>query len=134
MKTLIAVIFLSLISFAQEPYTVSMQPVYERESEKGEFTIDIKLDRPSPDKAVSLLIFTEDISTTVGEDYAPFWGEVLFEPGEVTKTINIQVLDDVQDEPDFETFRLVLISPTDEVVVSKHAIKLWILDDDQPAN
>lgn len=55
---------------------------------------------------VTLDYFTEDITATAGEDYAPAAGTLTFLPGQGTGTVSVQILKDYLPETN-ETFRVV---------------------------
>ena len=67
------------------------------------------LNRPSG-SAVSVSYATADDSASVGQDYRSASGLLNFAPGEVVKTVTVDLIDDALAEPD-EFFRLLLSNP-----------------------
>lgn len=53
----------------------------------------VTLSKPSTQRA-SVAYRTVDVTATAQDDYTPSEGTLIFEPGEVTKTITVQVRDE----------------------------------------
>jgi|GEM_PF-1626941 len=69
-------------------------------------------------------------SATAGEDFIAKAGTLIFEPGEVVKTVAVEVIDDAVEEPaPDETFTLVLSKAVDAVLGPNQKI-LRIVDDE----
>lgn len=68
---------------------------------------------------------------TAGNDYTTTAGQVTFDPGQTTKTITVDVLGDLADEPN-ETFRVVLSNPTGATIGDDTAIGTIRNDDATP--
>jgi probable HAF family extracellular repeat protein len=67
---------------------------------------------PAAEKVVTVQYATADETATIaGKDYVRTSGTLTFNPGEISRTINVSVKGDRTLEPD-ETFRLVLAEPT----------------------
>ena len=73
---------------------------------------------------------TLDNTASAGSDYAAASGSLTFNPGEVTKTVNITINGDTAAEPD-ETFFVDLTSPTNGTVARARGT-VTILTDDVP--
>ena len=63
------------------------------------------------EEAVSVDYATADGTATAGEDYTAATGTLTFEPGEIARTVSVEVLDDSHDD-DGETFTLTLSNPS----------------------
>lgn len=72
-------------------------------------TFTITLSKPSTRRA-SVAYRTVDVTATAQEDYTPSEGTLIFEPGEVTKTITVQVRDHDDTQPE-ERFLVTLYNP-----------------------
>ena len=72
---------------------------------------------------------TIDGSALGGADYEPLTGTLSFEPGVISQTLEISLLDDQLDEPD-ETLTLQLSNPSHAVLGDVAQTTLTILDDD----
>ncbi|GBM76407.1 G-protein coupled receptor 98, partial [Araneus ventricosus] len=71
-------------------------------------------------------------SATAGTDFAPVQGELVFEDGETSKVINVQILDDRVREPR-ESFEIVLMEPSqglERVLGQTQTTEIVISDDD----
>jgi hypothetical protein len=79
---------------------------------------------------------TVDFSTSAGSalagiDYQDAVGTVTFQPGEVSKTIQVLTLDDAEIEP-LETFTIILLNPSGNTQLGPHAdTTVHIASDDQ---
>ena len=72
-------------------------------------TFTVILSKPSTQR-VSVAYRTVDVTATAQEDYTPSEGTLIFEPGEVTKTITVQVRDHDDTQPS-ERFLVTLYNP-----------------------
>ncbi len=79
---------------------------------------------------VSVGFTTEDGTALAGQDYEAATGTVSFAAGETTKTITLNLLDDLTDEPN-EALTVKLQNPTGNAVLGPLATAtLWIADDE----
>ncbi|MET0649996.1 MAG: Calx-beta domain-containing protein [Pyrinomonadaceae bacterium] len=75
---------------------------------------------------------TSDINTSAGADYVPAAGTLQFAPGEMSKAIDVTIIDDELDEND-EFFQLTLSNPTgDSVLGAIITTAVHIVDNDAP--
>ncbi len=65
---------------------------------------------PASAQTVTVDYATQDGTATAGSDYSPVSGTLTFNPGETSQTVQVPLLDDVDEEPD-EDFSLVLSNP-----------------------
>jgi hypothetical protein len=79
------------------------------EGTKGTLTFTVELSAASS-QTVRVEYATVDLSAQSGLDYIGVNGTLVFAPGEIRKTIEVEVLGDNLDEPQ-EVFRLELRSP-----------------------
>jgi len=91
----------------------------------AEFTISLSA---ASAQTVRVNYSISDTSATAGADFAPVSGRLAFAPGEVTKTISVQISGDLLDEAD-ETFRIILASPSNAAISDGEGLGT-ILDDD----
>ncbi|HEY0601486.1 MAG TPA: Calx-beta domain-containing protein [Herpetosiphonaceae bacterium] len=75
----------------------------------GRATLTIKLNSPSNDP-VTVSYTTKDVNAIAGSDYTATSGTFTFDPGELTKTFEVPILDDTRGELN-ETFMLELSNP-----------------------
>jgi uncharacterized repeat protein (TIGR01451 family) len=73
---------------------------------------------------------TQDGTATAGSDYVNSSGEVVFQPGDLTKTFTVPIIGDFFFEPD-ETFN-VIITGTDNAFAGPAATCRIVNDDEQP--
>jgi len=73
---------------------------------------------------------TQDGTATAGSDYIASSGEVVFQPGELSKTFTVPIIGDFLFEPD-ETFN-VIITGTDNAFAGPAATCRIVNDDEQP--
>ncbi len=85
--------------------TVSVQSVT---ASRRVAVFDMHLSKPSP-LPILISYATEDGSAYAGEDYEPLAGQVAFEPGEVSKTIEVKLLSSERIW-EAKTFSLILLS------------------------
>ena len=96
--------------------------LYEGNSDVGKATFTVTLSTAS-DSIVTVDYATRDSSAKSGSDYVGTSGTLSFEPGELTKTIDVLISGDEVYEPD-EIFRLSLSNPSNaDLDVSGGVIK-----------
>lgn len=83
-------------------------------------------------RLVSVDYDTADDTAFAGNDYVAQTGTLTFAPGEIVKTISIQLLNDRQDELD-EQFSLSIGNETDAILGTPRSALIKILDEDPPA-
>ncbi|XP_072167708.1 sodium/calcium exchanger Calx-like [Diadema setosum] len=76
---------------------------------------------------------TFDGTAEAGQDYIAKKGQLIFEPGETTKNIEIEIIDDYEWEPD-ETFfvKLQVDTKGNAIIGKKSIIEVTIINDDEP--
>ena len=85
---------------------------------------------------VNVLLFllrfeTFDGTAEAGQDYIPKKGQLIFEPGETTKNIEIEIIDDYEWEPDETFFVKLNVDTKGAAIVGKHSIiEVTIINDD----
>eukprot|EP00937_MAST-01D_sp_MAST-1D-sp2_P000111 g111.t1 len=99
-------------SFNIQPYQPSglfvfALPEYACTENQGSVTLKV-VRQHGTENAVEVSYATSDGTATAGQDYAAASGTLVFNAGEVTKTILITLLDDAAYEPHFETLKLTL--------------------------
>ena len=100
------------------------------EENAGQMVFVVRLDAASP-VAVSTAYETRAGSATEGVDYRQAAGRLRFEPGETQKTITVDLVDDIMDEPD-ETFTVSLSSAENAEYALPEATGTIIDDDGVP--
>lgn len=80
----------------------------------------VTLDQPSPQK-VSIAYTTSDATASAPDDYTPQSGILVFEAGETTKTISVDVRDDVSGSPE-RRFITTLYSPVNCTVEDQDGV------------
>ena len=91
------------------------------------FTVTLSATSP---QTVTVSFATSNITATAGLDYAAVSNTLVFSPGQLQKTVAVQVNGDTADEV-FETFGLNLSSPVEGVIDDGAGVGT-ILDDDDP--
>ncbi|MBW4540517.1 MAG: DUF4347 domain-containing protein [Myxacorys chilensis ATA2-1-KO14] len=97
---------------------------------KTAFVFTLTLDQASSQE-IGVQVTTSDITATSPDDYEAFDQNVVFAPGETSKTVTIVVKDDMVKEPN-ETFKVSLGAVVNAVVGSNSSAIATILDDDNP--
>ncbi len=97
-------------------------------------TLDIEIQRVgASDRAATVGYRTVDITATAGKDYQALDHSVTFQPGETTKTVTIEILDDDLFEPE-ETLRFELtdsgLSATPVFFTNPARATITIISDD----
>ena len=74
---------------------------------------------------------TFDGTAESGQDYIAKKGQLIFEPGETTKLIEVEIIDDYEWEPD-ETFfvKLQVDTKGSAIIGKKSIIEVTIINDD----
>ncbi|MDH3588581.1 MAG: hypothetical protein OEQ74_04185 [Gammaproteobacteria bacterium] len=101
-----------------------------RLSEIVEVWFDVSLSEmvPLDGEPVIVSYATRDGTATAGQDYLPTNGNLIFAPGEITKTVSVIVVDDFEFEQE-ETFFVDLSSP-ENALLAKATGTGSIVDDD----
>lgn len=107
--------------------TIADVTVTEGDDGSAQALFYVSLDRPSIE-VVSVKYYTQDGTAVVGQDYLAVSGELVFQPGEVTKTIVVPIVGDVAAEPS-QDFQVVLEQPVGGTLATARGIGM-ILDDD----
>jgi hypothetical protein len=111
--------------------TIAPADVAILEGDSGTSALSVKFTLSSPGaEVISASYATQDGSATAGLDYLPAAGQLVFQPGETTQTINLQVLRDTQPESD-ETFSVHLTDPLNAKLSVAEAV-ITIYDEDNP--
>jgi hypothetical protein len=113
--------------------TISIAKASALEGQKGTSSLSFRLTLSSPsDLPVSVRATTFDGTASSDSDYTELDGELVqFAPGELTKTIVVNIQGDSAIEPN-ETFTIVLTSPVNADITNGTATGL-IVNDDIPA-
>lgn len=98
-------------------------------TEGNNLVFNLTLDKPAS-VPVTVSFRTQNEKATAGEDYRAVNGKVTFAPGETTKALLIETIDDLLDEEN-ETFR-VLLSDAQNVTIRDGNAVGTILDNDAP--
>ncbi|HEV7377360.1 MAG TPA: Calx-beta domain-containing protein [Pyrinomonadaceae bacterium] len=120
----------SLIIQDNEKPTLSINDVSVKEGDAGTTseTFTVTLSDPIANQVAFDYETTAGGTATSGVDYQPASGHIVINPGEVSRTINVQVVSDTQVEPD-ETFIVQLKNP-EEAIISKAQGAGTITNDD----
>jgi cellulase/cellobiase CelA1 len=110
--------------------TINDMSVTEGDSGNSQAVFTVSLDQPATEEA-TVQYHTQDGTATSGQDYQPVSGELVFQPGEVTKTISVPIVGDDAVEPS-EAFQVVLEQPIGATLASATGTGT-IVDDDAPA-
>ena len=87
---------------------------------------------PASTSTVTVAYQSQDGTAVAKSDYLPVSGTLSFAPGEVLKTVSIDVLGDTTVEPD-ETFSVVLLNPTMALLGTARADVVIVNDDVAPS-
>ncbi|MYB29013.1 MAG: hypothetical protein F4X38_07720, partial [Acidimicrobiaceae bacterium] len=102
--------------------------VADAEGPEGGGSVTFNVTAPVYDDEMTVDWTTSDGTATAGQDYTADSGTLRFAPGETSKTITVDVLDDDVHEPD-ETFTVTLSNPT-EASIGRATATGTIKDDD----
>ncbi|MCL4562365.1 MAG: IPT/TIG domain-containing protein [Chloroflexi bacterium] len=94
----------------------------------GASSINVELSAPSG-KTIMIGYSSGDGTASSGLDYTSVQGVLTFEPGQVSQSITVPVINDAYHEP-LETFSLSLRDPSNVTPVSPSSIAVMIVDDD----
>ncbi len=110
-------------------YSLSIHDLTQAEGDHGEtlFLFSVVLDRASV-QPISVDFVVEPDTARAGEDFLAQGGTITFAPGELTKTLVVQVNGDTTPEPT-ETFRVRLTNPVNAVIADGEAIGTILNDD-----
>jgi hypothetical protein len=113
------------------PYTPSISDVTVAETSMGTTSavLTVRL-LVTNAQTVTVDFATSDGTALAGLDYVPTNGTLVFNPGEMTQTIAVPILDDLMDEAN-EMFFLALSNPTN-IVLGRAQAQAIILDNDPP--
>ncbi|WP_353929182.1 putative Ig domain-containing protein [Okeanomitos corallinicola TIOX110] len=100
------------------------------ENNFAEFKVSLSEPHLNP---ITIDYTTEDDTAISGEDYQAVTGSLTFLPGEIEKTILVEVFGDENEESD-EVFNLKLTNVTNAVIVDGEATATIINDDDETIN
>jgi hypothetical protein len=100
------------------------QTVVEGQSTSVTYTVTMSAASPL---AVSVAYATANGTATAGSDYTASSGTLSFAPGEISKTITINLPNDTINEPD-ETFSLSLSAPTNATLGSPSSVITTLTD------
>ena len=109
--------------------TISINDVSVREGNAGTkaATFTLTLSAPSVE-AIAVRVTTTDGTATAGSDYNSINTVVIFQPGTVTRTVDVDIIGDAILEPD-ETFTVNLSEPFGTTIADGQGVGT-ILDDD----
>ncbi len=113
--------------------TLSIADAWDSEGNPGDlvyFAFVVTLSEPSTE-LVRVYYTTVPGTATPYEDYEPTSGWLEFEPGEVQKTIAVEIFGDLMHEPD-ETFFVVLSNAEGAVIIRDTATGTILTDDPIP--
>ncbi len=85
------------------------------------------------DSVLTVDFLTEDVDAEAGRDYVAQHGTLRFEPGEETKQIRVQILDDGQVERE-ELFRVKFLNPSPGLTLAEEDVLVSILDNERPGS
>ncbi|HID21913.1 MAG TPA: hypothetical protein EYP14_05875, partial [Planctomycetaceae bacterium] len=116
-------------AFEVNDYVVSIQDLTHVEGDTGStpFVFTVVLDRASVE-TVTVDYVVEPDTARVGEDFLAQEGTVIFAPGELTKTITVQVNGDTTPEPT-ETFNVRLTGAVNATIADDLAVGTILNDD-----
>src|SRR5439155_93069 len=121
----------SAISVAENTNSISITVVRSGTTNVAEAggTLTLTVNRSgTTNNAVTADFATANVTATAGSDYTATNGTLSFAPGETSKTITVDVLDDDLQEAN-ETFRVVLSNPADPTIaIGTNTVR--ITDDD----
>jgi hypothetical protein len=80
-------------------------------------------------QAVTVGYATGPVTAQSGIDFVPASGTVTFAPGELSRTVGVEIVGDALDEPD-EFFHLVFQNPQGAEIIVVHDPSCFIVDDD----
>jgi hypothetical protein len=113
-----------------DPVFASVNDVAVTEGNAGTklLTFTVSLNTAS-ERAVTVDFATSDGTATAGVDYEATAGTLIFQPGQLTRTVSVTINGDTALEPD-EFFNLVLTNPSTGLLIEKAVGIGTILNDD----
>ncbi|MEM7113154.1 MAG: Calx-beta domain-containing protein, partial [Chloroflexota bacterium] len=102
--------------------------VFTTDEEDKKLEIEVLLSTGSGQE-VSVDYATSDVTATAGSDYMGDSGTLTFAPGEVSKTVELDIFEDEFDELN-ETFGFALANPVNATLTSPNSATVTIADDD----
>ncbi|MFC0216224.1 Calx-beta domain-containing protein [Paenibacillus chartarius] len=113
----------SVLQFGDKYYSI----------EEGDGAINIYVNRIGDSKGRTTVQYTTENGTAVmGYDYIGSSGEVVFEDGETSKSISLDIINDIRRETN-EKFTVQLLNPSFNAVVGSYGTaSIMILDDEPP--
>jgi RHS repeat-associated protein len=112
--------------------TISINNISQSEGNSGttNYGFNISLSNPSVE-TITVKYTTADDTATAGSDYTAATGTITFNPGEISKPVNISVNGDDLSEVD-ETFKVILADPVNGTIVNSSATGIIVNDDSLP--
>ena len=118
-----------LTNWQKEVFTVSFSSeTYSIPEDGGNLTVEVVL-FPTSSDVVSVDYETIEDIATEPEDYTFASGTLIFNPGDISQTFDVTIIDDIEVEPD-ETFGLILSSPQNVELGDPNQATAIILDND----
>lgn len=124
--------FLPLILLHYPPTVQFDSDSYSVHEEDGTAMISVTLSGASQ-QTVTVECIASDGVARAGSDYAIVGGTLVFPPGEVNQTLNLEIFDDPFDEPE-ETLTFALSNPTNAAPGTPNSALLTIVDNDTPSS
>lgn len=112
------------------PPVLAIASARARESD-GSLLLEVTL-QPESGHTVTVSYATADATATAGADYTETSGTLTFDPGVVTRTISVPILQDDVDEGEQETFSVTLLDPVNATLADATAIGTITDDDGTP--
>lgn len=117
---------------AYEATALSINNVSINEGASGTSTLDFTVTLSSASTQVVVLHYeTQDGTAVQPTDYDTASGTLIFNPGELSKTVSVTIQDDTTDENN-ETFKVVLSAASNAVIVKDQGIGTIVDDDAAP--
>jgi hypothetical protein len=107
--------------------SISDTEILEGDAGSTEARLDVTLSAPVADP-VTISFVTSDGTAIAGEDFVAASGTVDFSPGEVTRSISLDVFGDMSGEPD-EEFFVDLSDPVNATIITPRGVVSVINDD-----
>ncbi|MFN6162793.1 MAG: Calx-beta domain-containing protein [Planctomycetota bacterium] len=122
---------LNILNDDRAMVTITGASVIEGDAGTKTVQVDVSLSNPS-DSRITIDFGSYDGSAVAGLDYVSQTGTLVFEPGEMVKKIDYQVIGDTIDEPG-EDFEVYLSNGTGPVFLPDYSeTDIDIIDDDPP--
>lgn len=115
--------------------SVSVANATVTEGDQGVQKVSTTITLSAPvETPVSVQYRTIDDSAIAGQDYTSTSGTVQFSAGETSKQVSIDVLGDVEQEGEPESFTVEIFDASDPLVIANAQADIVISDDDAPGN